>query len=228
MPKSRRRKPSKWTKVKLDPPAVEILKEQEEAFRRKFGREPGPKDPIFFDPNVDEPTAMSLEGMEDEVLAAMNKLNLPPAFAYAYRKTGLIGVKGMIDAWPADLRKEWNDAVKEYLLIEEASKQPDRPTPDEWNTQIPELLYSPFTRQDLAQVHECLRAIGPIEARGMKMTTRIEFIATLLAHARELGYEGGARESEPGYGPVISNLAETLVVRRAREIYASLSSHPPF
>jgi len=226
MPKSRPRKRDKWTKVKLDPPAVEILKEQEKAFRRKFGRDPEPNDPIFFDPNADEPKPMSLEGTEDEVLAAMNKMNLPPAFAYAYRKTGLIGVKGMMDAWPADSRKEWNDAVKEYFLIEEASKQPDRPTPDEWNTQIPELLVSPFTRQDLAQVHECLRAIAPIEARGMTMIARIELAATLLAHARELGYEGGLKESEPGYGPVISALAEDLIVRRARELYASLSSPP--
>jgi hypothetical protein len=42
---------------------------------------------------------------------------------------GLIGVEGLMDAWPADRRKEWNDAVKEHELIEQASKGVDRPDP---------------------------------------------------------------------------------------------------
>jgi hypothetical protein len=43
------------------------------------------------------------------------------------KETSLIGVEGLMDAWPADRRQEWNDAVKEYELIEQASKEVDRP-----------------------------------------------------------------------------------------------------
>lgn len=34
------------------------LREQLERFREKFGREPGPQDPIFFDPDASEPTPL--------------------------------------------------------------------------------------------------------------------------------------------------------------------------
>jgi hypothetical protein len=75
--------------------------------------------------------------------------------------------------WPPDRVKKWDDAIDEYFAIEEASKQPDRPSTKEWNTAIPELLASPFTRQDLAKVHACLRAVEPIEAQGMSLITRM-------------------------------------------------------
>jgi hypothetical protein len=39
----------------------EFLEEQNEAFREKFGRDPEPEDPIFFDPEKDEPELMSKE-----------------------------------------------------------------------------------------------------------------------------------------------------------------------
>jgi hypothetical protein len=32
-----------------------------EAFRVKFGREPGPDDPVFFDPEADDPRRLGLE-----------------------------------------------------------------------------------------------------------------------------------------------------------------------
>ena len=173
---------------------------QREAFRKKFGRDLGPGDPIFFDPDADEPTPMSPVWMEAEVLAAMRKAGVSPAISYAYKKTGLMGF-GDTSAWPADRLKEWDDAVKEYGLIEQASKQPDRPDPHEWNTQITELLVSPFTKQDLEQVRECLRAIAPIEARGMKVATRIELAAALLAAACEPSFEGREAIGEPDHGP---------------------------
>jgi hypothetical protein len=194
-----------------------VLERQRQAFREKFGRDWGPKDPIFFDPNADEPTPMSPVAMEAEVLAAMRMAGLPPAYAYAYKKTGLLGF-GDTSSWPIDRIKEWNDAVKEYELIERASEQADRPDPAEWSTQIPELLASPFSKEDFAQVRECLRAIAPIEASGMKVVTKIELAAALLASACELAFESAGQE---GSGPQLFALTEDLVVRRARELYST-------
>jgi hypothetical protein len=34
---------------------MKILEQQREKFRQKFGRDPGPEDPVFFDPSVDAP-----------------------------------------------------------------------------------------------------------------------------------------------------------------------------
>lgn len=34
----------------------------------KFGREPGPDDPVFFDPEADTPVPLELTGLMDEVV----------------------------------------------------------------------------------------------------------------------------------------------------------------
>jgi hypothetical protein len=155
--------------------------------------------------------------MEDAILAAMNRAELPPEFAYAHRKTGLLGLLEDKSAWPPESIKEWNDAVDEYRSIQAASARPDKPLG--WNTQIPELLISPFTQQDFDQVRECTRALSPIEARGMKVVTRIELAAALLCSACDHAYVSGEEDAK-GDGPKLFALTEELVLRRAREIYA--------
>jgi hypothetical protein len=52
--------------VHMDDSMFLILQEQRRAFMEKFGREPGPSDPVFFDPDFDVPTPLTeakLEGM---------------------------------------------------------------------------------------------------------------------------------------------------------------------
>jgi hypothetical protein len=39
-------------KKKMDTLQQLMLRAQLEAFRKKFGRDPGPGDPVFFDPNI--------------------------------------------------------------------------------------------------------------------------------------------------------------------------------
>jgi hypothetical protein len=228
MPKSRRLKPSKKsrvTKVAITERTREILESQRQRFREKFGRDPGPHDPVFFDPDATDPVPMSAVKIEADVLEAMRKAGTPPQIAYAYRRTGgLLLREDMREHWPKDRVKEWDNAIDEYFAIEEASKQPDRPSAEEWNTSIPELLASPFTRQDLAKVHACLHAIAPIEAQGMTLITRIELAAALLASACSHGYTSGDETGEGASGPVVFALAEQLVVRRARELYVEEES----
>jgi hypothetical protein len=152
--------------------------------------------------------------MEAAILAAMHKADLPPEFSYAYRKTGLLGLAEDKSAWPPEHIKEWNDAVDEYRAIQARSDKPIG-----WNTQITELLISPFTQQDYDQVRECVSAIAPIEARGMKVVTRVELAAALLASACDHAYVSGEEDAQ-GDGPNLFALTEELVLRRAREIYA--------
>ena len=49
--------------------------------------------------------------------------------------------------WPPDRVKEWDDAIEEYFVIEDASKNVNRPNPEEWSTEIPEMLASGFDRE---------------------------------------------------------------------------------
>jgi hypothetical protein len=49
--------------VPLHPKLQEALEAQRAAFTAKFGREPGPHDPIFFDPDADVPRPINAEWM---------------------------------------------------------------------------------------------------------------------------------------------------------------------
>jgi hypothetical protein len=49
------------TTLHVDEKTREILERQRQAFRAKFGRDPGPNDPIFFDPDCDEPRSFDLD-----------------------------------------------------------------------------------------------------------------------------------------------------------------------
>jgi hypothetical protein len=82
MPKSRRRK-RRTTTLKLTPEAVETLKRQREAFRKQFGRDPGPNDPVFFDPDVSTPTSMSPVELEADTIRGLEQAGAPPQVIYA-------------------------------------------------------------------------------------------------------------------------------------------------
>jgi hypothetical protein len=217
MPKSRKRK-RKPHVGRVTPPAIEALLEQAKAFRAKFGRDPGPNDPVFFDPDSDVPRPMP--SVDDEVLGAMRNANLPPELMYAYRKTGLLLLADNHDRLPKDRVEEWNAAIREYHAMQDAMNRPDRPDPEAWSTEVPELVTSGFSKADLAQVTQCLEAISPIEARGMKLCAQIELAAVLMAATCAHGYRAGEATGKPGDGSVVYSATESIILRRAREIYA--------
>jgi len=66
---------------------------QQEAFRTRFGRDPGPEDPIFFDPAKDDPTPLGEPQWEahfEEMAATAAAAGLDPAFIRAWREVGYI------------------------------------------------------------------------------------------------------------------------------------------
>lgn len=83
--------------ISTDTPHGQALKEglrgQLDAFREKFGREPGPKDPLFFDADADEPTPLTREYF-DAMLLSMAKrasdLDIDPAFFHAWHEVGYV------------------------------------------------------------------------------------------------------------------------------------------
>ena len=82
MPKSRGRKRVKTAPagpVKMDSQMLDAMHAQRAAFVAKFGREPGPSDPIFFDPDKDVPTRMSAAKMHADVAEAMRKAGIDEA-----------------------------------------------------------------------------------------------------------------------------------------------------
>lgn len=103
--------------IKLTEEAIDALQSHFNAFKQKFGREPRPWDPIFFDPDADEPrlrTVQQLKRMQDDICEAMRHAGIDPAKIFAYRKTGRIVTSENVKLLTRADVKEWNDAIDEY------------------------------------------------------------------------------------------------------------------
>jgi hypothetical protein len=93
--------------VPMSQEMVDLLEGQRQKFVEKYGREPGPNDPVFFD----MPHPEQIEHMMVEDLKAAG---LDPALIYAYEKTGrLVTEANQQLLSEADLA-EWDAAVKDY------------------------------------------------------------------------------------------------------------------
>ena len=91
--------------------------EQALRFTEKFGRLPGPDDPLFFDPSADGPRPIIDEVVDQHMLEAMHKAGVRPALIYAYQKTGrLVTRENRKYLTKAEL-KEWNDAFDEWQRL---------------------------------------------------------------------------------------------------------------
>lgn len=93
---------------------AEILEKQREAFRAKFGREPGPDDPIFFDPEADEPRSFDDAKVSRAMVSAMEAAGTRPEIIFAYRRTGLLVSEDNYRKLTPEDRAEWRAALEEY------------------------------------------------------------------------------------------------------------------
>ena len=62
--------------IELNKKEIEIFKQQKEAFRKHFGRDPEPGEPIFFDPDFEYPTQMSPEKFMELIVEACTKAGI--------------------------------------------------------------------------------------------------------------------------------------------------------
>jgi hypothetical protein len=81
---------------------------------QKFGREPGPEDPVFFDPAKDEPELVSEDAITRDVVEAMGRVGLDPAYTYAYKKTGILVTEMNAHLFSKAERKAWDEAIADY------------------------------------------------------------------------------------------------------------------
>ena len=100
-----------------------IIEDQLQKFREKFGREPGPKDPIFFNPDSLTPEPFPLEAYLEESTAAMVEAGMRPEIIYAHRKTGLIVTQENYEKLPKSALVEWEAAVEEYFEVVKGKPQ---------------------------------------------------------------------------------------------------------
>ena len=82
------------------------LAKQREKFIAKFGREPGPDDPIFFDLDEDK--------LQEDTADARRAAGIRAALIYAYDETGLIVTQENRRLIPENDLREFDAKVREY------------------------------------------------------------------------------------------------------------------
>jgi hypothetical protein len=103
--------------IQVDRDQAAALEAQVRRFEEKFGRPPGPDDPLFFDPGADEPQPVSLTGLETETVGMLEAAGICPAWIYAYQHTG--GLLPRPDggfATPRD-QAEWDEVISRYVRV---------------------------------------------------------------------------------------------------------------
>ena len=116
----KRRKKGEPKTIPLNAEAQRAIQEQLRKFREKFGREAGPEDPIFFDPDADTPQPISKAGLDEmtgQILSAAGKVGVRPELIYAMKKTGRIVTESNQHLLTDEELQEWRDAIEEYLAL---------------------------------------------------------------------------------------------------------------
>lgn len=106
-----------YRRVPMTKDMIEVLDQQKERFRRKFGRDPRPEDPVLFDENADEPQPMPMDDIEREITDFLMAVNIDPALIYAFKVTGRLVTEENLHLLTEDEIQEWTDAVADYQRL---------------------------------------------------------------------------------------------------------------
>jgi hypothetical protein len=114
--------------IRLGQDGAAMIEAQRRFFEEKFGRPPGPDDPLFFDPDADEPRPMSLPGVETATVGMLEAAGISPAWIYAYQHTD--GLLPRPDGSFTSERDsaEWHEAVDRYMNLHQATGPVDHET----------------------------------------------------------------------------------------------------
>lgn len=101
--------------LELSPHLQDVLERQLVRFREKFGREPGADDPVFFDPDADEPRAINENSLAGAITVAAYQAGVPEAQIYAMKKTGMMIVHGVNEhLFTQEDMAAWLAALQEF------------------------------------------------------------------------------------------------------------------
>ncbi len=101
--------------IPMSAEVADLLEEQRQRFIARYGREPGPDDPVFFD-------LPPVEQIEFQTVQAMHKAGIDPAIIYAYEKTGgLLVTEANRHLIPDKDLAEWQAAIDEYRARQDHS-----------------------------------------------------------------------------------------------------------
>jgi hypothetical protein len=202
-----------------------ILQEQVAAFEKKFGRRPGPNDPVFFDPAADEPRALPADKLDKDIFAAMRSAGTRPEIVYAFKKTGMLLLDDLKPTYPADAVAEWDAAIDEYFAMELDSKYSDS-SPDHNTgatippTTIPGLDELPLSADDQCFIFSCLGALDEnLEKQPTTLRVKTELAAAVLVMGASSAFDSASILSDPEEAEERYQTFVQLVALRARELF---------
>lgn len=106
----------------------EALQANRRAFQEKFGRDPGPDDPVFFDPESDEPTPLSPDSWQAgfaQLRQAAVDAGLDPGYVAAWQEVGYVVTDENRHLFSAAEVQTYLDAVERH----QQPPLPARPLP---------------------------------------------------------------------------------------------------
>ena len=109
------RKKRERRSINMDDRTAKVVEEQLESFRAKFGREPRPGEPLFFDPSHPTPRRLQVEPMEAQMVATMREANIAPHLIHAFERTGRLVGESNKHLFSKEDLAEWEDAIDEYF-----------------------------------------------------------------------------------------------------------------
>ncbi len=98
--------------ISMTPEFEEDLNKQRKQFIEKFGREPGPDDPLFFDPDADTPQPYPEEKFTEEIVESMREAGVDEKLINAFKKTGLLVTQDNLDLMTPEELEEFEEALE--------------------------------------------------------------------------------------------------------------------
>ena len=93
---------------------IRRARNHEKESNASWKRNPTNNDPIFFDPDADEPVPLSDEKYERMMIEAMTEVGISQAMIFAFKRTGRIVTERNKHLLTAEELRECNDAVDDY------------------------------------------------------------------------------------------------------------------
>ncbi len=100
--------------VRLTREGVQIVQELRTRFEEKFGRAPGPGDPVSFTVEADVAGPIDQERFDAAIVAAMEAAGVGAGLIHAYRRTGMLVTEHNVKSCSRSDLRRWQAALEEY------------------------------------------------------------------------------------------------------------------
>lgn len=102
--------------IHLSPTGAQLMRLRKQLFRVVFGREPGPGDPVFWDPAREHEGAFPLDDEDSQRRRAIHAgaAQIRPEMAYAWALLGFAPMQSTADLYTENDLDEWQEAVDDY------------------------------------------------------------------------------------------------------------------